>query len=309
MYIASGSHDCLRINDAVGIVNWMKTPATFHTHSIYCDGQDTPRTFIDQAILSGLDMLGFSSHAPIPFPVRWAMPREKLPHYLACLRTLAIEYSRRIDVRIGMEFDYIPEITSPAHPWFGSVSCDYRIGSVHFCGRYPNGRHWAIDASEEEFRRGVEEIYGGSVRRAVEVYYELVSAMARHFHPDIIGHFDYPKLYNRDDRFFRECDAWYIMCVDRSLQSIASTDARIELNTGGVTRGRTDEQYPSAWILERCKHYGIPVTLGSDAHSVLTLTTGLPEAETLLESLGLRPGIERVSSHRPLRWLERYSWL
>ena len=236
------------------------------------------------------------------------MPRDRLPRYLACLRMLAIEYSRTLDVRIGMEFDFIPSVTSPIHPWFGSVGCDCRIGSVHFCGRYPDGTHWAIDASSEEFAHGVAEIYGGSVRRAVETYYELVSCMAIHHRPDIIAHFDYPKLYNRNDRFFRECDDWYIECVDRALRSIASTDARIELNTGGVSRGRTDEPYPSAWILERCKHYGIPITLGSDAHSVGTLTAGLPDAETLLETLGFQPGIPRVSDHKPTVWLERYSW-
>lgn len=288
----------------------MRTPANFHTHCYFCDGQNSPEDLIVESIRLGLHTIGFSSHAPMPFHVRWAMPISRLRSYVQHIRQLALNYSQLIDVRLGFEADFIPNITSPSMPWFGTIDCDYMIGSVHFCGRFPDRTHWAIDASSSEFERGVREIYSGSIQSTVRAYYDRVQSMALNHRPDIIGHFDYPKLFNRNSRYFSETDPWYIDCVDKTLQSIATTSVRIELNTGGVSRGRTDEYYPSAWILERCRHYGIPIVLGSDAHSVSKLTSRLSDAERLLERLGFRPEVtpspEKHTSGPG--WIERYSW-
>ena len=39
----------------------MKT--NYHTHTVWCDGKDTPESMIKAAIGKGFDVIGFSSHS------------------------------------------------------------------------------------------------------------------------------------------------------------------------------------------------------------------------------------------------------
>ena len=53
----------------------------FHTHCYLCDGTGAPIDYARSAVERGLAALGYSSHAPLPFPVDWVMRREELPTY------------------------------------------------------------------------------------------------------------------------------------------------------------------------------------------------------------------------------------
>jgi histidinol-phosphatase (PHP family) len=56
----------------------------YHSHTNFCDGTDTPETYVKAAIAQGMKVYGFSSHAPIPFyECKWAMNLENLEEYIS----------------------------------------------------------------------------------------------------------------------------------------------------------------------------------------------------------------------------------
>ena len=55
----------------------MKT--NYHTHTVWCDGKDTPESMIKAAIGKGFDVIGFSSHSSYPDDDACTVPAAKLP--------------------------------------------------------------------------------------------------------------------------------------------------------------------------------------------------------------------------------------
>ena len=66
---------------------------------------------------AGYGVLGFSSHAPLPFPTDWNMPLERLDDYAAEIRRLAADWAAEdppLDIYLGLEIDWIEGLRSPA---------------------------------------------------------------------------------------------------------------------------------------------------------------------------------------------------
>ncbi len=169
--------------------------ATLHTHSNYCDGKRKPDKYIKAACDMGLTTLGFSSHAPVPYPpgssaidVFWCMPVESIHSYVETIRNLQAENTGRLDVRMGLEIDYIPHVMGPGHPVFRAMNLDYTIGSVHVAGRRNDGTMWTVDCGPEKFSAGIETLFSGSVEQAGCEYYRRIrgdghGATSRHHRP------------------------------------------------------------------------------------------------------------------------------
>lgn len=192
------------------------------------------------------------------------MKEADLVEYLQVIDSLKEEYAGRISIRTGLEIDFIPGVTGPRHERFDSLPLDYRIGSVHYCGSFNDGSRWTVDRSSAYFDRGLAQIYNGDIKSLVKTFYALIRQMVREECPDIIGHVDLVKLYG--SRHFSEQEAWYRDEVFGTLEEISKSPAVIEVNTGGMNKGLTRDPYPGAWVLERCRHLKIPVTLDADAH-------------------------------------------
>lgn len=279
--------------------------ANFHTHSNFCDGVGEPQGYVVEAIKQGVAALGFSSHAPLPFSTSWHMPPGALAGYCQTVRRLQQENAGRLPIFLGLEIDFIPGVTSPQAPRFQPFGLDYTIGSVHFVDRTPEGVLWEIDGHPESFARGLEEGFGGDIRRLVESYYGLIREMVQTACPDVIGHFDVIKKNNPRERYFSETEPWYKEAVFETLDVIAASQRILEVNTGGIVRKRTDALYPSPWILERCLALDIPVTLSSDAHMPEHVTAGFDGAADVLWEIGFREVYQLSSTGwgaRPLKY-------
>src|SRR5687767_9147307 len=98
----------------------------YHTHCNFCDGKENPEKYIEQAIKLEMPVLGFSSHAPLPFDCLWCMPTESLDDYLAFIDAARTRFPE-IEIYKGLEVDYIPGTVTPSD--FRS-QLDYTIGSV-----------------------------------------------------------------------------------------------------------------------------------------------------------------------------------
>ena len=238
----------------------------YHTHCNFCDGKGSPGEYAETAKAKGFTALGFSSHAPLPFPNNWTMKEETVRDYCAAVRELKNEYAGSPEVYLGMEIDYIPNVMGPKDPDYDQYSLDYVIGSVHHLPHFPSGRQLTIDGPMHEFTALLEDSYEGDIQKMTQHYYRLVREMLEEHTPDIIGHIDLIMKKNRGNRFFDYEADWYKKQVMETLETVRASGAVLEINTGAVARGNTAFPYPAPWIIRESKALGVPITINADAH-------------------------------------------
>lgn len=257
--------------------------------------------YIHEAISQKIKVYGFSSHAPLTFPTDWAMKYDKVSQYLEEADYLKQKFSDLLQIYVGMEVDYLPGVTGPGSSFIQSLKLDYTIGSIHFVDRFEDGTPWEIDGKTSQFKLGLEEIFGGNIKKAIKRYYELTRAMVESQRPNIVGHLDKIKIHNRKKSFFDENESWYQKEIIKTLKSIAQSGSILEVNTRGIYKKKSSEPYPSYWILEKAHELEIPITISSDAHHPSEITQYFQE---ITEKL-LKIGYQEVSLLLDGQWQSR----
>lgn len=263
----------------------------FHTHSHYDDGKLKLEDMVKGALDAGLGAIGFSGHSPLPFENEWSISPALYPEYLAEARRLKQQYGHLIKIYLGLEIDYIPGFSDNFKTFIDGAGLDYCIGSVHLVMK-PGSKNpddiWFIDGPREGYIQGIQKVFGGDVRMAVEAYYNQQSEMVVTQRPNIIGHMDKVNMHNRDNALFDASADWYKDAVIRLLDAIAQTGTIVELNTRGVYTGKTSSYFPHTWILEECFKRHIPVMVNSDAHHPEQLDKHFKEGVDILRQVGYK---------------------
>ena len=256
-----------------------------HTHSTFCDGSNPPVDYVKTALEQDFSVLGFSSHAPLPFENTFALRDDKVDEYRQTIRSLSYEYAGRLEIYLSMEIDYIPGVIEDFGYWIKRANLDYVIGGVHLLVPPDNERLWFIDGPKREtFDEGLMNLFGGDARLAVQTYFDQMNRMITEQAPDVIAHFDKIKMHNQE-RFFSVNDKWYLDMLFESLDLAKEKGCILEVNTRGIYKGRSNELFPNLTALKRVKELGIPVTISSDAHAPEDLSKEYPLAiKTLLEA-------------------------
>lgn len=260
--------------------------ANYHTHSQYCDGKEELSDYVESAIAKGFAVLGFSGHAPLPFNTEWNIKAESLADYFDEIEQLQNIYKDKIQIYKSLEIDFVKDLTGINT--FKQHKLDYTIGSIHFVGSFENGEYFGIDHTVEKFEKGLKDIFLDDVKELVFFYYKKVKEMISSGRPDVIGHFDIIKKFNKNNRFFDENQQWYREIVYDCLEHVAKNKCIVEVNTRGVLKKLCNDFYPSKWILQRCKLLNIPVMFSADAHHPLELDHAFPEVATMLKSIGIK---------------------
>ncbi|MFF2019461.1 histidinol-phosphatase HisJ [Paenibacillus sp. NPDC058177] len=254
----------------------------YHTHHERCGhAVGKLEEYVKRGIELGLEQMGLSDHLPLihvdpaSYYPEMAMPLSELPRYVEECLSLKERYRGIIDLRVGLEADYIEgyeeqirELLSP-YPW------DYLIGSVHFLGE------WDIT----DFR----QVHGWEGKDPLDVYrkyYDAVRKSALSGLYDIIGHMDVIKRFGYGPQS-PEGRAEVRELERSALQAIAESGIAMELNASGLTKPCA-EMFPAEHVLQEALALGIPLTLGSDAHDPAKLGEGLQEARRLLWETGFR---------------------
>jgi histidinol-phosphatase (PHP family) len=112
--------------------------------------------------------------------------------------------------------------------------------------------------------------------------------MVRIAKPTIVGHLDKIKIQNYYKPYFSEDESWYIKLVEETLQTIKDSGKLLEVNTRGWYKSKTQEVYPSNWILYRANQLDIPVVINSDAHVPSEISAGFNLALETLEEVGYK---------------------
>ncbi len=247
----------------------------YHTHHVRCGhASGELEEYVLRGIALKLDQLGLSDHMPLlhvdpkTYLSGMAMAMDELPRYVDECFQLKEKYKDHIDIRIGLEGDYIKGYESDIQAIVTSYPWDYVIGSVHFLGT------WDIS----DFRQ-LEGWQGKDIFEVYRQYYEAVEQAAQTGFYDFIGHFDVIKRFG----YKPERDTWQL--EKSALDTIREQGLAIELNASGL-RMPCAEMFPSDRILRYCFEQGIPLTIGSDAHQPERLGQYIDQAIELLKSIG-----------------------
>jgi histidinol-phosphatase (PHP family) len=257
-----------------------------HTHTLFCDGYDTPEKYIESAVAAGMSSLGFSAHAPMPFYCKWALPSESLKKYYHTIQELKVKYSGIIEIYCGLELDFIPAIWDYTLDIRNAEKWDYIIGSIHFVDQYPNGTHWTIDGDNLAFKKGFNEIFNGNSERAITRYFECTRQMVTQMKPQIIGHMDKIKIQYREDCLMPDSHPFFRQEIIKTLDVIVQSKCIVEINTRGMYRRNETDFYPGKWTMEQMFLRNIPVTISTDAHRAEEVPANWDTAAQFLKDAG-----------------------
>ena len=229
-----------------------------HTHTVFCDGRDTPREMIETAIEKGFDSLGFSGHATSE--KHSGCELKDIPGYVKEINSLKEEYKDRIKIFLGIELDYFSAGVMP------ELVLDYRIGSVHFVKK--NGHLVEYDHSYEHTRRFIDEDFGGDGIAYAKAYYEVLADMPNKLKADFVGHFDlvtkfseqHPELFDMDSKEYKNAALEALHAVREKMEFF-------EVNTGAIGRGYRKTPYPAPFLLDEMKRLDCKLLLSSDCHN------------------------------------------
>lgn len=237
-----------------------------HNHTTLCNhAEGSVDEYVRAAIESGIDIFGFSDHAPMDFDPKYRMKFEQMQLYHTMVMEAKEKYADKIDILFGYEVDYL-EGHMDARVLHAKV--DYLIGSVHFIDE------WGFDNPEFIGRYEHEDIDAIWQR-----YFDQVEAMAKSGLFDIVGHLDLIKVF----KFMPKRDI--VAIASNALDAIAESGMTVEINVAGY-RKPIAEPYPSPALLKACRARNIPITFGSDAHKPEQIGLFRKEAEALARKAG-----------------------
>lgn len=239
-----------------------------HNHTTLCNhATGTTDEYIQKAIDLGIDVYGFSEHAPMKnFEDGYRLTLDKKEFYEKSILDLKENYKKDINIVIGYEVDFLngdyilEEIKN--------ANVDYLIGSVHYLGS------WGFDNPEfmsEYKNKDIDTIW--------EDYFEAVKQSVNSGIFNIVGHLDLIKIFN----FQPKKDIKSIAL--ESLKAIKKSGMVMEINSAGL-RKPIKEQYPSKQLLELAFELDIPITFSSDAHSIEQIGFSYDEVTKLAKEIG-----------------------
>ncbi len=232
-----------------------------HTHTVYCDGKNTPEEMVRAAIKKGMSRIGFSGHCYTFFDTSYCMSEDEVKAYRAEIAALKDKYGEQIKILCGVEQDYYA--TASTAPF------DYVIGSVHYVK--VGEEYLPVDESEQTLLAGVEKHFGGDIYAFPEAYFAVVGDVLAKTGADIIGHFDLVSKFNEGGRLFDENHPRYVTAYQAAIDRLVPYEKPFEVNTGAISRGYRTHPYPSAAMLEYIAKQGGSVILSGDSHSKDTL--------------------------------------
>ena len=107
--------------------------ANYHTHCEFCDGRASAAEMAAAAAAKGYQVLGFSSHSPLPFPSEGNMELSRLGEYAGCdPQPRPRMEGKGLEILLGLEIEWVKGISSPRDEMFRALGLDFSIGSPAF---------------------------------------------------------------------------------------------------------------------------------------------------------------------------------
>lgn len=251
-----------------------------HTHTTWCDGNNTPDEMARAALALGFTDLGFSSHFPTPFDPTCPGVSDETA-YIREITQLKQRYAGRLGILCGIELDLYAPVDHRQY--------DYTIGSSHYLPPQ-QGRHYSVDNTHGMLQEAIDRQYGGSGLAMARDYYAGVVRLVREQRPTIVGHYDLIKKYNAGNSLFDEESGAYqtvaLEALDIILDLLEDYGGMVEINTGAMARGLRRDPYPAPYLLRHIAQRGGSVIISSDSHQAATLNAGFEKALGMAQKAG-----------------------
>jgi histidinol-phosphatase (PHP family) len=230
-----------------------------HTHTVLCrHAVGSADAYCERAIRVGLTGLVFAEHNPMPpnYSHQERLQPALLSSYVAFVERVKHSFADALDVRLGIECDYLPEYESflteqtKRHPF------DYILGSIH-C-QFADFRNYASPSDPRHFEA---------------VYYDMLARAAESGLFDALAH---PHLCNA---VLKTKGALERRTVNLFLDRLAATEVALEINTGGA-------KFWDPYLYAAAARRGIPVILAGDAHAPAHVGAHFTAALTYLRQVG-----------------------
>ncbi len=251
-----------------------------HTHTVFCDGKNTPREMVCAAIEKNMSGIGFSGHGHTNLENNYGMSPALTEQYIQQINALKAEFDGKIDIFLGIEADF--------NTIYDKAKFDYSIGSVHYVGGFD------VDNSADILRDAVESL--GGPDDYAEQYFEQVSKIKAVTDCDVIGHFDLLTKFDDSAKIFNHDSKRYVTAALTAVNDLLKTDVVFEVNTGAIFRGYRTTPYPAPFILKHILQKGGAVTVTGDAHCVQAIGANFDLALDILRAVGFK-SVKKLTSN------------
>lgn len=241
-----------------------------HTHTLRCGhASGKEEEYILRAIENGIEVMGFSDHAPYIFPDGYSsdyrIPVNTAQDYFDTLNALRKKYKDKITIYIGFEMEYYPMYFDDMYKTVKSLGAEYLILGQHFIGNeHPNGRGVALIENTAETLAEYTDCVISGIKTGAFTYV---------CHPDLSKSFGDTDLYKAQAR--------------RLCETAKQYEIPLEINLLGI---RDNRHYPCDAFWQVVGEVGCDVVFGCDAHDALSAydEASLPKAMQIVKKYNLK---------------------
>lgn len=256
----------------------MKYKQNLHTHTVRCDGIDTPEAMIQAAIAKGFDSLGFSGHSSNKYSSYKHITPETTRAYQEEIYALKEKYKGQIDIFCGLEYEMLSDDLKDG--W------EYMIGSAHYLEK--DGVVFNMDVDAKTIKKVVSEHFCDDGLAFAKCYYEHISRLPEYGKFDFIGHFDLLTKNIDTVPLFDPESREYLTYAIGAMDALKGKIDVFEVNTGAIARGYRKTPYPMMNLLRELRGRGFGVVVASDCHDARYLDLMFDESCDMLAECGFK---------------------
>ena len=216
----------------------------FHVHTKRCGHAEDieDEAYVRRAVELGADSIYFTDHAPFPGdPFRNRMGYDQLTEYISALKKLQNQYQGIIDLKIGLEVEYLPSFKTYYDELKGIEDIDLLILGQHHSEVSPGTYTFEKKDKSDEWKYLME----GQITGAESGFFDVIA------HPD--------RLFKRERRWTDEMSKMAAYFIDEA----ANKGLTIEKNLASMRHKR--QYWKEFWELVP---KNVKVVTGCDAHAV-----------------------------------------
>lgn len=217
----------------------------YHTHTSMCGhASGTMVEYIEKAIEGGIEYMGFSDHIPHinkdGTEASYRVPYNRANEYITEILTLREKYKDKIEISVGFESEYYPEVFADMVNDAIKFGGEYLILGAHFLTESRSKCTISPTDSLKDLKEYVLNVTE-AIKSGVFTYVA---------HPDIFNFIGEVSVYKEEMR--KICKASYEYNIP------------LEINFLGI---RDNRNYPNEVFWEVVGEEKSPVTFGFDAHT------------------------------------------
>jgi histidinol-phosphatase (PHP family) len=238
-----------------------------HMHTTLCKhAKGEPEEYARTALERGLTGIIVTCHNPLPDEISLSvrMREDQFDEYVALIQRATDAMKGVVDVRMGLECDYWPGLEPYLEKQLIQARFHHVLGSVH-----PQLKFYQQQFPAESPLAFFKTYFTHLAMAAESGLFDTLS------HPDLVKNV-YPNDWKLEE---------VIEHIGQSLDRIAKTGVAMEFNTSGVSKA-IKEYNPNQTMLTMMAQRGIPVVVGSDAHTPRRVADRFEEAIDLIRQAG-----------------------